>query len=109
MRQTWWMRSNCVNYTFAYARQILLRKMKRFLVLGSVSLLIIACTQSEDEVYTLYRNSIVNPSMRIHVATFNAVDGEAYNNENCSLAVHLFQAQPEIATKFWCEKGNYRK
>jgi hypothetical protein len=69
----------------------------------------IGCTQSKDEVYTLYRNSIVNPSMRIHVATFNAVDGEAYNNENCNLAVHLFQAQPNIATKFWCEKGSYRK
>ena len=47
--------------------------------------------------------------MRLHVATFDAADGEAYNRGNCDQAKELFQAQPGVKTKFWCEKGRYRK
>lgn len=62
---------------------------------------------SEKNIYTLYRNSVMNPSMRIHVATFDSNDGEKYNKENCELARSLFQAQPGVTVKFWCEKGRY--
>jgi hypothetical protein len=73
----------------------------------AVVLLIAAC--SDADVNTLYRNSVTDPSMRIHVATFDATDGEKYNNGNCEQARELFQAQPGVKTRFWCEKGKYRK
>jgi hypothetical protein len=47
--------------------------------------------------------------MRIHVASFNASDGESYNRGNCEQAQLLFQAQPGVKTKFWCEKGVFKK
>ena len=30
---------------------------------------------------------------------------DAYNNENCQQAQTLFQQQPAVIVKFWCEKG----
>lgn len=64
---------------------------------------------SESESFVLYRNSIADENMRIHVASFDVADGEAYNRANCELARDLFQAQPRTSTKFWCEKGRFRK
>ena len=63
----------------------------------------------ESQIYTLYRSSTVDGIYRIHVATFDASDGEQYNHENCQLAAGLFQQQPATKTKFWCEKGRFRK
>ena len=63
----------------------------------------------DSQVYTLYRNSTVDGINRVHVATFDAADGEQYNHENCQLAAELFQQQPGTQTKFWCEKGQFRK
>ena len=74
---------------------------------------------SDGGIYTLYRSSAVLPgmsfddinkleAMRIHVGTFDAPEGEAYNQENCRLAEDLFSSQPGISTRFWCEKGRYR-
>ncbi|MCI0599142.1 MAG: hypothetical protein L0Y50_01720 [Beijerinckiaceae bacterium] len=64
---------------------------------------------SENELFVLYRNSVINENMRIHVATFDASDGEAYNKGNCEQAQALFQAQPGVKTRFWCEKGRFKK
>jgi len=64
---------------------------------------------SDDRTFTLYRNSVTDPSMRIHVATFDATEKEEYNRENCDTAAKLFGAQPGVKTKFWCEKGRFRK
>jgi hypothetical protein len=47
--------------------------------------------------------------MRVHVATFDSKDGDKYNRENCDQAQQLFQAQPAVKTKFWCEKGQFKK
>jgi hypothetical protein len=64
---------------------------------------------------TLYRNSAVDGEavetnlMRIHIATFDTADGDSYNWENCQIAQSLFQAQPGVRVKFWCEKGRYRR
>lgn len=67
------------------------------------------CQISEaDTAYTLYRNSALDPTMRIHVASFNTGEGEDYNAENCQVAADLFGRQPGIATRFWCEKGAFR-
>jgi hypothetical protein len=63
----------------------------------------------DEHQYTLYRSSVVNDSMRVHVATFNASDGEIYNRDGCEYTRRLYQAQPGIKTRFWCEKGGYRK
>ena len=61
-----------------------------------------------NDSYTLYRNSLLDPNMRIHVASFDSKDGDAYNRENCEIASNLFQGQPDVKTKFWCEKGRYK-
>jgi hypothetical protein len=65
-------------------------------------------------VYTLYRNSVAgderyNKAMRFHVATFDASEGERYNRENCEIARGLFQDQPGVKVRYWCEKGRFRK
>jgi hypothetical protein len=64
---------------------------------------------SNSNVFTLYRNSVTNANMRIHVATFDADEKEEYNRGNCEQAQALFQAQPGVQVKFWCEKGRFRK
>ena len=66
-------------------------------------------TSNEGRIYTLYRNSVTDPNMRLHVATFDADQKEEYNTGNCEQARELFQAQPGVKTKFWCEKGTFRK
>lgn len=67
-----------------------------------------ACRGQDASTYTLYRNSVLNDGARIHVATFDAADGEAYNRENCAAAAGLFGGQPGTRTRFWCEKGRYQ-
>lgn len=66
------------------------------------------CLGSSDT-YTLYRNSVLDSTMRIHVATFDADSKATYNQENCQLAQDLFQTQDGVRTRFWCEKGKFRK
>ena len=63
----------------------------------------------DSETYTLYRDSQVQGISRIHIATFDSTGGEAYNQENCKISQDLFQGQSGISTKFWCEKGRFRK
>ena len=65
---------------------------------------------TDSGTFTLYRNSVIDRSMRIHVGTFNAADGgEKYNSENCDLAATLFASQAGVKVRFWCEKGIYKK
>lgn len=73
-----------------------------------LGLVLIGCSSSDDH-FTLYRNSLVGEAMRIHVATFDTSDGAGYNMSNCQLAADLFQKQDAVKTKFWCEKGRYKK
>lgn len=64
-----------------------------------------------NESYTLYRNSPldVGESMRIHVATFDTEHGEDYNRQNCEIARELFQQQPGVIARYWCEKGPFEE
>jgi hypothetical protein len=64
--------------------------------------------QVEGVVYTLYRTSPVDASMRLHVATFDAQESESYNRENCLVAANLFAGQPGVKVRYFCEKGRYR-
>ena len=59
--------------------------------------------------YTLYRNSVLDTAMRIHVATFDEASGDSYNGENCRIASELFAKQSGVTVRYWCEKGRYRK
>lgn len=79
--------------------------MKNLFLIVAFSTLV-GCTEHS---YTLYRNSAVGSDMRIHVASFDAKDGDAYNQDNCQTAAGLFQQQPGIVTKFWCEKGSFKE
>ena len=70
--------------------------------------LVSSCGGASDT-YTLYRSSVVLENARLHVASFDAADGERYNNENCQQAQELYQGQPGVKVKFWCEKGRFQK
>lgn len=73
-------------------------------------LLLTACgAASDDDIYTLYRSSAVLERARLHVASFDAAEGEKYNSENCQQAQELFQGQPRVTVRFWCEKGRFKK
>ena len=83
--------------------------MNCLIVAGAV---IFGCANTNhvsDHVYTLYRTSLVPGVDRVHVASFDTGEGELYNRDNCFQAQELFQKQPAIQTKFWCEKGRHRK
>lgn len=74
----------------------------------SVMPLMLACGSApESTTYTLYRNSVMDSGMRVHIAAFDARDGGDYNQENCEQTRQLFQAQPGVATRFWCEQGRF--
>ena len=84
--------------------------MMRYLRMCSVCLAMVGAAtcgsaRNETGVYALYRNSVLDSLARYHVATFDAKDGDLYNRENCEVARQLFQAQPGVKTRFWCEKG----
>jgi len=93
---------------------------KKYIFVSSIiiSLLAYYYYRSDTSTFTLYRNSLVlhGESWRLHIATFDARSGffigdkdAYYNKENCYLAASLFQNQPDVKTKFWCEKGRYRE
>ena len=67
---------------------------------------------SKTSVYTLYRSSPLDAKMRVHVATFDVTfdgsDSESYNRENCETAQRLFQQQPGVESRFFCERGRFR-
>lgn len=56
---------------------------------------------------TLYRNSATDAALRLHVATFDALDGAAYNRQNCAQAQQLFAAQQGVRVAFCCEPGSF--
>lgn len=76
--------------------------------IGFTATLLLGCNGTKG-IYTLYRNSMVGDGMRVHVATFDAADGDDYNRENCDIATHLFAEQPGVRVKYWCEKGPFQK
>lgn len=65
---------------------------------------------SSSQTYTLYRNSVVNDSLRVHVATFDAGESEIYNRDICNEVSALMHAKSgPVKLRYWCEKGRYRK
>ncbi len=69
---------------------------------------------------TLYRNSELLRTMRIHFATFDAPESEAFNYANCQMAARLLNAnvkavmesngsEAEPSVGFWCELGTMQE
>ncbi|SDY18811.1 hypothetical protein [Citreimonas salinaria] len=56
-----------------------------------------------DDVFLLFRTSLVETADREHVATFDTRFGLDYNFQNCWQAAELFQSQEGVSTRFWCE------
>ncbi len=83
--------------------------MKPTIFASASALLLAGCDQYGGATYTLYRSSLTDANLRVHVATFDAAESEEYNRENCTLAAKLFVSQLDVRTKFWCEKGRYKK
>lgn len=69
-------------------------------------LLLAGCSQAGPS-YTLYRTGL--DGSRVHVATFDANESGSYNEENCLLAASMFQDQPGLVVRYWCEKGRFKK
>ena len=71
-------------------------------------------TASDNVTYTLYRSSVTDNNLRIHIATFDSVDAnkemlKSYNKENCKIAADLFLSQPGVRVEYWCEQGRFKK
>lgn len=83
------------------------------------------CSQVEErrsasaETFTLYRNSPIDRSLRVHWATFDVEDSDrSYNRNNCEMAARLLNAnvgesarvadvEPYDGVGFWCESGEF--
>ena len=79
------------------------------LILATVSMQAAWAQAAPDAaIYTLYRNSMTDVALHLHVATFDALDGAAYNRQNCAQAQQLFAAQQGVKVAFWCEPGRFR-
>ncbi len=88
-----------------------------------VALLAGACSNQPTgaETFTLYRNSSLDSSLRLHWATFNARESDpSYNRNNCEMASRLLNANIQEFRKtqgeegpprvgFWCEVGAHTK
>ena len=81
----------------------------KLLIQSAITMSLIGCGFINDTTYTLYRSSVTDPAMRVHIATFDTDYQESYNQGNCDLARDLFQNQQGVKVKFWCEKGRYKK
>ncbi len=75
----------------------------------AVGLVLLLGGCDDNHVFTLYRASVLDPNMRIHIATFDAAESsQSYNQENCAIAARLFAQQPGVTVRYWCEKGAFR-
>lgn len=72
-----------------------------------LALSLAGCALGDGQTYTLYRTGL--DGSRVHVATFDANESDAYNNENCLTAMELFQSQPGVSVRYWCERGRYKR
>ena len=84
--------------------------MRPVTLLATLAVALSACNRPDEaSTFTLYRSGAENASLRIHVATFDADEDAAYNQENCDIAQGLFQQHRGSAVKYWCEAGRYRE
>ena len=90
--------------------------MKKIIITLLITLPLLSCLKNKT-IYTLYRNSPVDKNMRIHVATFDSKEvtyqgtNEEYNSHGCNLMASLLNSKSKMKgfSKFWCEKGKFKK
>ncbi len=59
----------------------------------------------EPDVYSLYRASEKDRLAAVHIATFEAADGQEDNAEICWQVAEMLQARPEVTLRYWCKPG----
>ena len=69
-------------------------------ILGLAAMVFLGACETQGAAYTLYRSSAASPSMRLHVATFDAGEGDAYNRENCQIAADLFAKRHGVTVRY---------
>ena len=74
------------------------------IIIGIVAMYLYSVFLSRDTAYLLFRESPVDDYPKVHVASFNSSDGEEYNQKNCEIARDLFQSQPGVSVRYWCER-----
>lgn len=87
----------------------------RVVVAIAAGLALCGCTASPNGAEsTLYRNSSLNRSIRVHFATFDAGSRPEPNRQNCEMAARLLNANINrlndgrpTGIGFWCEAGLY--
>ena len=82
--------------------------MRCYVPVVSLLALAMACSGNPNT-YTLYRNGTASDTLRIHVATFDADEQGDYNRDACEQTRELYQTQPTFVSRFWCEKGRFRR
>jgi hypothetical protein len=64
---------------------------------------------SDSDSFTLYRNSPIDLTMRIYIATFDSTEGyddRDYNFENCTRAERAFENDAQFGgAHFYCQEG----
>jgi hypothetical protein len=92
--------------------------MRRVLLIAS--LILTGCSGSSSGDVTLYRNSPLDLSLRVHWATFDAPEDVNVNLDNCEMDARILNANasafavksgkpPDSPVGFWCEAGAFKK
>lgn len=85
-----------------------------------VAVFLAGCSDGGRDSATLYRNSPLDPSMRVHFSSFDAPERTPYNINNCQMTARLLNAnvaanasaenrEMDERIGFWCEPGDYRE
>lgn len=79
---------------------------------GMYAAVVLSACDDSSAVYTMYRTPIIGTDP-VHVATFDAADGRAYNEKNCTdIAAFLTDAKvgPEgIVVGYFCRRGRFQQ
>lgn len=76
--------------------------MKYFLLL--FTFLLISCSK-EVSVYNLSVSSKLDPSLQIHIATFDSEQGEEYRKNTCLETAQLLQENSSGLNSYKCESS----
>lgn len=84
------------------------------------TLALVGCSSGDEarSSATLYRNSMLDHTMRVHFATFDAPDKAPFNIDNCEMVARIMNANVDAssanegkprnqAVGFWCERGAF--
>ena len=67
--------------------------------MGCFAFSLSGCEAERSDSFTLYRNSALDHSLRVHWASFNANDKDNYNMNNCLMAARLLNANVSASAK----------